>query len=1004
MFRWCFFLVLFFPVIVLGKIYPGGTPLSDNNYFIYKTSDYFLIFDKQYKKMFPLLRDKVEFYLDRAQRVQQRKLDEPLVFIFLSDKSQVSNALASLFPYFQNVFHPVGLDAKDAMASPYWLDTVLEHEITHVFQLSHTAFPPFLRRLLKSPSGFISRLFLNVYPNQTLPRFIVEGDAVLKESMIQKGGRLYSGFARAFVFSQIKKYRHLPSSFSKLLINETRYPHVGIEKYLHGGYLSLFLLNKYSHRSLIDFFKFNSRNEFITGFKLSFFNVPALMRQFKTSFDGIVRMYLDFYGNRAGLQRSSSKRALFKSASCHPFNDLGDHVFFFTTNAQTRSFIRIYNKRSKKWIRKRTSLLPGKLFRLNGRYYSRASHPNSAVSIVYSLFSENAFPYNKFFNSKYMEDIRGKSFLHIDSRNTMDGFKLFLNNRFYSYIHSNALFDVQKNIYYFKQENSLRTLYKNKIPIFSYYGFYGHLIDIGKDGAVYFIASTPFGSSIFKYKDRQVIRVVASDTVIQAKKINSEEFIACEITPTNYVYKIIPIEERAEHPDFYQYNFEIAESQRSSTPYNQFEKIKPNQSNPDSENNQDLLDDLDKNWDVYRDAEQTRRLAYNKSSPLKYKKYNSLTNISYSSMNQDVQFSFYPYIDVKYRIQLVFTDYLQKNLLLLNYINDNIKNMTAFVSYQNFIYRLIWGVSYQLSIIKKKQYHDRTLTTPTFPDLFDFIQADKKYHSGFLELSLPLFQRGYWSSLVNSRQGLSMITYSQNTQGGENQTTKIGLVSQWSGSWNLSYTRRYPLAYLPHRSWDLHVLSTYVQGINTDLYDLKWKAQSSMLSHIGFQFYAGPILGHVESFNKRSIHIGLPPESWRLPRKKESNLLPISSMQVTLFPSTSFFAKSVSFGSLKLLKPIYTPLFTKYVLSLRYIVPSVTGHYVILRDFANAPDKPFLPSAQMAHFVAWNVGLEIQFLIDYKQPFHFIISAGQRIPVSIPRFSSNSIRDISLNFYAKSSF
>ena len=1001
MFRWCFFLVFLFPIIVWGKFYPGGTPLSDNNYFIYKTSNYTLIFDKQYKKMVPLLKDKIEFYLGRAQRVHQRKLQEPLVFIFLSDKSQVSNALASLFPYFQNVFYPVGLSARDRMASPYWLDTVLEHEITHIFQLSHTAFPPFLRRILKSPSGVISRVFINAYPNLTLPRFIVEGDAVLKESMIQKGGRLYSGFARAFVFSQIKRYRHLPSSFAKLLINETQYPHVGMEKYLHGGYLSLFLLNKYSHQSLIDFFKLNSRNEFITGFKLSFFNVPALIRQFKTSFDGIIRMYLDFYGDKAVMQRSSSKKALFESSSCHPFNNLGDHVFFFTTNAQTQSFIRSYNKKSRRWIRKNTSLLPGKLFRLNGRYYSRASHPNSAVSTVYSLFSENAFPYDKFFNSKYIEDIRGKSFLHIDARNTIDGFKLFFNNRFYSYIHSNALFDSRKNIYYFKQENSLRTLYKNKIPIFSYYGFYGHLVDIDEDGTVYFIASTPFGSSIFKYKDRQVTRIVASDTVIQAKKINSDEFIACEITPTNYVYKIIPFEEKAEHPDFYQYNFESAEVQRPPTPYNQFEKVKPNKPKPD----QDLLDDLDKNWDVYRDTKWTRGLAYQKKASLKYKKYNSLTNMSYSSMNQDIQFSFYPYIDVKYRIQLIFTDYLQKNLLLLNYINDNIKNMTAFVSYQNFIYRLIWGVSYQLSIIKKNLYHDQALATPAFPDLFDFIQADKKYHSGFLELSMPLFQSGYWSSLMTSRQGLSMLTYSSNKEQNEKPKDKVGLVGQWTGSWNLNYTRRFPLAYLPHRSWNLHVLSTYVQGINTDIYDFKWKVQSSMLSHIGFQFYAGPDLGHVESFHKRSIHIGLPPESWRLPEKQEDKkLLPLSSMQVSLFPATSFFAKSISFGSLKLIKPIYAPLFTKYVLSLRYIVPSVTGHYVILRDFASAPDKPFLPSAQMAHFIAWNVGLEIQFLIDYKRPFHFIVSAGQRIPVSIPRVGSRSIKDISLNFYAKSSF
>ena len=1006
-FRFFISLLFFLPLFSFGLIYPGGTPLSDNNYFIYKTPRYIIIFDKQYKKSIVSLHQYVDYYFNHVQKTQNRNLDEPIVLVFLSSQSQVANALASLFPFFQNIYYSSGL--KDTMASPFWLDTVLTHELTHVYQLSHSVFPKFLRKVFKSPSGLILKIFFNMYPNQTLPRIFLEGDAVLKESMIGKGGRLYSGFARAFVFSQIKHYKNASSLLAKKLINETIYPHGGIDKYLHGGYLSLYLSQKYSHKTLTDFFKANSQNDAMSSFKLSFFHSGALFRQFKVTFDSMIRMYINQYQSSASLQRTSSRETLFESASCLPFNSKQNKVFFFTTNALSSSYVRIYNKRSKKWIHRKTTLLPGKLFKIGKSYYSRTSYPNSFKSIVYSLFSKNAISH-KFFNSKYVEDIKGNSILYIDSKNTLEGRKLFLNNRFYSYIHSNALFDSHKNIFYFKQKNSLRTLYKNKIPIFSYYGFYGQIIDIDSSGTVYFTASTPYGSSIFQYKNGIVQRTVMSDTVIHAKKINSEEFLVCEITPTAYAYKVIPIEEKMESPAFYEYTFD--KRPQPPKPYYKFDKVKINSTQKDTD---DLFDDLDKHWDAHpQNIERTLTSKKNKKTThLKYKKYNSLTNIKYSSMNQMLLFQSLHSFDFKYYIEFIFTDYLQKNSILLKYLNSNVTDMLITLIYQNQLQRPIWSVGYNLSILNKKKSRPQpefTMDDSPFSNILYFIETSNIHHSSFINLAFPLFKIGYWSSNFKSKID-TVITSSNNKKTkleNDGYTAKLQqpnlLLTGVRGSLNLNYSRHFSLAPLPHRLWSVNLFADYVQGVNTDFNDLKWGAHSQWAAHLGFQFYLMTSLGYAQSMHIKNIYINMQPDHWPLHTGIGMSYLPINSVQFNIGSLTHFSAKRVQLASLSLTKPIYTPLFTKYILSLIYLTPFIIGNYYILNDFSiKERGKNPLPSVKQAHFIEWTAGLEIQLLLDYKKPFQIILSGGQRIPASLFQFQ-NSYKDSGFNLYLQSKF
>ena len=530
--------------------YPSSAaPSEDNNYFIHTNKPYKLLFDKQYFSSIDYINQNIKSHVQNMSVFQKRKLKNALIIHLLSDKNQTSNALASLFPFNQITMFSSGFAGIDWLANPFWTDSVFVHELAHIYQTTPSAVS--WMKSLKSPFGFLL-FFFHAYPNIFLPPFLLEGDAVLKESLLGLGGRLYSGYTRALVLSQISFYRNNPNKLALIMVNDR--PHAPLSKtgkYMHGGYFWAFLAETFSHQTVNRFFTASPKFNTI----LPIFPFSAFPSEFKKSFHQIVRDYVRYYSNIAYLQRSSSRSVLFESAICPPFNEKGGRVFFLTSNLISNPTVRVFNKKLKKWFRKKINLPTGKLFKIKNNYYSRASHNISPHVKQYSLFSEgwHAHP---FFNSKYVEDIKNGNVLYIDAKNTLDGFKLYFNGRFYSFVHSNALFGPDDSIYYFKQNGNLRTLYKNQQPLFSYLGYYGNLIDIDSQGTVYFTGASPYGSSIFQYKNQQIQRSVSSDTVVRAKKISEDEFLVCEITPNHYVYKIIPKELISQTPSLYRYNFE----------------------------------------------------------------------------------------------------------------------------------------------------------------------------------------------------------------------------------------------------------------------------------------------------------------------------------------------------------------------------------------------------------------------------------------------------------------
>ena len=321
---------------------------------------------------------------------------------------------------------------------------------------------------------------------------------------------------------------------------------------------------------------------------------------------------------------------MFASAVCPAFGSKGDEIFFLTSDQKSVPMLRIFNKKTKEWKSKKSDLPLDKVFKINNKYYARSWKKVKPHIIHYSLFSEGLHS-NKKFDSKYVQDLWNNKTLYIDSKNNLDGFKLYVNDSFYSDTHSNALFDKTGNVYFFKQKNKKRNLYKNKRPLFSYSGYYGSLLDIGADGTVYFTGASPSGSSVYQYKSGKISRSISSDTVIQAKKINDREFIACEVTPYGYEYKIIPEKISQEKPVLYKYKFKKRKALQVVKNNNWPSTEESLSKNLLSKNQESISQKEILNSNVKRQISAVAQKS--KTATVKYKEYSPLKHVRYKGGN-----------------------------------------------------------------------------------------------------------------------------------------------------------------------------------------------------------------------------------------------------------------------------------------------------------------------------------------------------------------------------------
>lgn len=540
---------IFLILLLISPLYClGYAPPSDNPYSQQKISNQVeIFFANEYKDYSSLLHKNTLSIKNKLDEVfslphYYRKYD----VIFLSSKNQIPLSAARVLPTpVATIFtHPVSYMDSLSIFDPVF-QSLLIHEMTHLHQLS------FQTKVSYLSSYFFPSLFWFVYPNIYMSSFVMEGHAVLMESIYGAGGRLFSGSARALVFAQLKSGYNLRKSINR----HNNFFSSGLEKYLQGAYFFSYLHSRYPLKKINKLFYNNSKNFLFP------IGIYALNRSFKKTFNKnyttLFKEYKEHYSFLAEQQQSSQNKVLFRSQDSFYLNSDEKNLYLLISDLKSPPQLVILNKKTQNLSFKKVDMPLGKVFLINEVFYSAGLGQTSTLEKKFSLFKHGYKPLKKY-NSHYVMDISQNKVLSVNVEKSFQQIGLFVNNKFYDVISSSAILDNKENIYYFKKNKNKRTLFKNKTPVFSYNAYYGFPVEADEQG-IYFIAPTKYGSSLFMYSDNQVWRVSNSDTITTARKINSNEFLVSEVTNKDYEYKIIQTIKRKERPYLYKYSFQKEE-------------------------------------------------------------------------------------------------------------------------------------------------------------------------------------------------------------------------------------------------------------------------------------------------------------------------------------------------------------------------------------------------------------------------------------------------------------
>ena len=274
--------------------------------------------------------------------------------------------------------------------------------------------------------------------------------------------------------------------------------------------------------------------------------------------------------------------------------------------------------------------------------------------------------------------------------------------------------------------------------------------------------------------------------MIRARKVSEDQFLVCEIDSEGYNYKIISSEESNEYPTLYQYYFNnsfspIVEDVEDIEPqFHQDDKpshetpfindgiedveteIQQNQSSHETPFINDGIEGVETEMQQNQSSHETPFINDGKDFLFRdfnsltleqsYEKYRSFKNIKYSSLIQSLVIapsfiqgendSIYVDLNTSYFLNLIFSDDLQKNNILVNYQNTDLYNMSASLSYENRVYLLVWEIGYLIAYNNERRRPSQEAFQSEFQTINfvqDILQASNFTHAGFLNFLLSLY-------------------------------------------------------------------------------------------------------------------------------------------------------------------------------------------------------------------------------------------------------------------------
>ena len=550
---------------------------SNDNYQIIQEKQFTIIYTDTYKQEAKFIKNNLNLFLKHNNQSFGFVLDQPITIILISNNIQVPNAFSTQVPYNMSVYFNGGSSMNSYFATKSWLINLLTHETSHNYQLNAKK-----SKISKTLHKYLGNNYMPIIagipfftlPNLLLPTAFLEGNAVLNESLYNNGGRLYSGRLNALKNSLIFANKITPNSF---LNNNLTFPYTQA-KYIIGGFYMQYLANQYG---------LDKVNQFFYAHSIHSINPLLLNTTFKNhfgiSFDQSLSNFIYYtkkhYKNYTEL---NSNNYIAKSKGEIYLSKIDNKIYFITSDLKIKKKLNIFDIDTQSNLSKNTTLSNGKIFKINNILYTNKSDFISNKLYKWGLFDKENYILKQT-KGKSIQDIYQNRYAYIDIKKSFMDTKLYINDKFYSNISSNSLFDQNGNIYYFKQNNSKRTFYKNKIMLFTINGFYSKLIETKKN-KIYFISNSKNGSTLYMYKNNHIYKFNIYDNIINAKLINKSKALVVTVNSDGYYVKVIdisnpmitsiPVIKNINYKQKFKFNFDINKIILNGKSYNEISNIK----------------------------------------------------------------------------------------------------------------------------------------------------------------------------------------------------------------------------------------------------------------------------------------------------------------------------------------------------------------------------------------------------------------------------------------------
>ena len=458
------------------------------------------------------------------------RLDEKLYIAIASSKNQIANAYSTQIPSNLQVNYGAGASMVDYFSTTSWLKTLIYHESAHNYQMNIKASA--VSRVLHSVigNGNLLTILPMSLPNIMINPFMLEGHALFSESYHGNGGRLYSGRHLALVNLQAKANKITPQMVYNPVLE---FPY-GERYYIVGGFYNLYMAQQYTTKKISHYFKNFSKHwywPFITN--------GSMRASVGVDFEDSLSDFAKLYAKRADNMVLAEGKIVARSEFFSQLNSDRDEIYFII-NDDGRSFPQLVtmDKRDLKVKKSSQSYLSGKVFKVDDDYYTQSNNFTSILQISAGLYDEDAILLNGS-NSRamqgYLSDGRA---VYFDIPSSFSEPQLYIDKQFYSKVNSSVQIDLDDNLYYFIQDGKKRTLYKNREPLMSMRGFYSFVVDILDDGSIYFISTSQFGSTLYRYIDGKTSRVSSADNIIDARLLRDDRVLYACMDSDGYYYTV----------------------------------------------------------------------------------------------------------------------------------------------------------------------------------------------------------------------------------------------------------------------------------------------------------------------------------------------------------------------------------------------------------------------------------------------------------------------------------